>query len=424
MKYIYLARAVLIVALVCVLPMNARAQRDSAEIVIEWNELLRQNLPPTAALAGVRYYAMLHVAMFDAVNVIEREYTPYRVRLNVPSGASTTAAAAQAAHDVLVALIPASQATFDSALAGNLADIPPGLARLGSNVGARVARQVINWRANDGWSAMPPPYELPLLPGLWQPTPPTLATATFTHLMNVTPFGVITSTQYLPGPPPTLTSEQYTADFNEVKELGSATSATRTEEQTLLARLFAGIGYGLSPFALWSNVAREVVRSEELSLIDAARLFAFVAVSMHDGLQTAHTAKFVYGLWRPVTAIQRAEEDLNPNTAPDGTWTSLIPNPPYPAYPGNMSCVSASAARAVANVLGTDDFSFSITWPGVAPNVDVTREYESFSQLADDMARSRVYGGIHFEFDTRASQANCPRIADFIFSRRMRPLDD
>lgn len=424
MMHTHLARAAFALAIVCISPSNARAQEDGAELIIEWNQLLQQNLPPTAALSGFRYFAMLHVAMFDAANSIEHRYTRYRVDLRAPSGASKEAAAAQAAHDILVALIPTSQSIFDAALANQIADIPPGTARLGSGVGAKVARRILAWRADDGWATMGPLYELPPLPGLWQPTPPTLSAATFTQITDVKPFALLTSTQYLPRRPPTLTSEQYTSDFNEVKALGSATSTVRTEEQTLLARLFAGIGYGLSPLALWSNVAREVTRAEGLSLVESARLFAFFAVSMHDGILTSHTGKFVYGLWRPVTAIQRADEDLNPATDPDPTWTSLIPNPPYPAFPGNMSCISASAARALSNVLGTDEYSFSITWPGLPPNVEVTRQYESFSQLADDMARSRVYGGIHFEFDTRESQATCPKVADFAFRRFMRENDD
>jgi hypothetical protein len=417
------ARIVATLAALIVCNAHARGNDESAEVIIEWNQLLQEHTPPTAGLSAPRYYAMLHIAMFDAANAIAHQYTPYRVRLRAASDASQVAAAAQAGHDILVAMNPDRQSVFDAALAEQLADIPTGLARNGTRIGKFVAARILRWRENDGWAAPSPPYELPLLPGLWQPTPPAFVPAAFTQIPAVKPFALLTTTQYLPSPPPTLTSEQYTADFIEVKELGSATSTTRTEEQTLVARLFALLGYNLSPFALWSNIARDATRANNLSLVDAARLFAFVAVSLHDGLLTSHTSKFVYGLWRPVTAIQRADEDLNPLTDADETWLPLIPTPPYPAYAGNMSCIAASAARAMENTLGTDDAAISVTWPGIAPNQNVTRNYSSFSQLAEEEARSRVYAGIHFEFDTQASVATCPKVADFVFARFMRPND-
>jgi hypothetical protein len=404
--------------------VHAHGRDESAAVIVEWNQLLQQNTPPTAGLAAFRYYPMLHIAMFDAVNAIAREYTPYKVRLRADSGASQEAAAAQAAHDILVALIPANQSVFDAALAEQLADIPPGLARNGIRIGKTVAARILTWRENDGWAATPPPYVLPTFPGLWQPTPPALSPATFTQAPNVKPFALLTSTQYLPPPPPTLNSEAYATDFNEVKELGSASSTTRTEEQTLTARLFGAVGYTFAPAILWSNVARDQARARNLSLVDAARLFALVAVSMHDGVLTSHTSKFVYGLWRPVTAIQRADEDQNPLTAPDPAWLSLIPTPPYPAYAGNMSCVAASAAEVLKNALGGDEAAITFTWRGVAPNGDVTRTYSSFSQLAEEEARSRIYGGIHFEFDTQASVSVCPKVGDFLFARFMRPKRD
>jgi hypothetical protein len=401
---------------------NAHAQTDSAEIAIQWNQLLQENLPPTAALTAPRFYTMLHIAMFDAVNSIEKKYTPYRVSLDTPSNASKTAAAAQAAHDVLVALIPASQAAFDTALAGQIANIPADVTALGVTAGQAVAADILAWRQDDGWFKDSPPYELPAIPGLWQPTPPALSASTFTQIPNVVPFALLTSSQYLAERPPSLTSERYTSDFNEVKELGSATSATRTAEQTLTANMFAGAGYGVTPFSLWSNVARDVARSSNLSLVDAARLFALVEVAMHDGLLTSHSAKFTYGFWRPVTAIQRAAEDLNDATTADPAWLPLLTTPPYPSHPGNMSCVAASAAQVLTLAIGTDAVPFSVTFRGSPPNTDVTRNYASFSQLANEEARSRIFGGIHFEFETQASQGACPRIADFLFATFMQPL--
>jgi hypothetical protein len=169
-------------------------------------------------------------------------------------------------------------------------------------------------------------------------------------------------------------------------------------------------------------VARDISRQQKLSLVETARVFALMNSSMHDALITSHTAKFVYGLWRPLTAIRNADQDLNPNTTADPAWTTLIGTPPYPSYPGNMACVGASAARALALAFGTNDIPFTVSWLGNATSpVDVPKSYTSFSQLAQDEADSRIYGGIHFRFDNEASQKNCPQVSEYIFKRHMRP---
>jgi len=217
-----------------------------------------------------------------------------------------------------------------------------------------------------------------------------------------------------------LTSDTYTADFDEVKRLGSATSSERTPEQTLLARLFAPQGYRTQHWAVWNNVARDMAARKHLSLVDTARLFALMNVSIHDGLQTSHTSKFVYGLWRPITAIQRADEDLNLATIADPTWTPLITTPPYPSHSSNQTCVGVSASRALARAFRTDEMPFTVTWTGVAPTADVSRAYTRFSQLAADQARSRVYAGIHFTFELTASEAACTKVADYVFEHYMR----
>ena len=157
-----------------------------------------------------------------------------------------------------------------------------------------------------------PTYVLPPLPGLWQRTPPANSFATFTFFPSVVPFALLTATQYLPPPPPTLTSARYAQDFNETRLLGSATSGSRTPEQTLMAQLFAGVNTTIGFHHVWNIVAGTVAEQERLSLVDTARLFALVNVAFHDGLQTSFTSKFTYGFWRPVTAIRRADEDKVP----------------------------------------------------------------------------------------------------------------
>lgn len=407
------------------LPVQATtpgSNNPSAEIIVEWNQLLQANIPATAGLLTPRYFAVLHIAMFDAADAIERGYTPYHARLLGYPGASPEAAAAQAGHDVLVALIPTpeARAVFDAALQAQLANLQPWRAALGVAVGRRAASQILAWRAADGSSAPNPPFNLPTLPGLWQPATPTQV-AQFVNFGDVVPFALITPTQYLPDPPPELTSERYTADWDEVRALGSATSTVRTAEQTQTAKLFASVGNSTIHFMMWNLVARDVARAAHWSLLDTARLFALMNASMHDGLQTSHTSKFVYRFWRPITAIRRADEDLNPATAADPAWTPLLGTPPYPSHSSNMTCVGVSSARALARAFGRDDVPFSVTWIGTPGNANVTRQYSSFSELAHQQARSRVYGGIHFDFELKASEASCTKVADWVADHYLRP---
>jgi hypothetical protein len=237
------------------------------------------------------------------------------------------------------------------------------------------------------------------------------------------PFAILTNTEFLPLRHPELTSDKYTADFNEVKDYGSATSTVRTPEQTQLAQLFAGVITRTSAFAAWNNVARDISREQKLSLVETARVFALINTSMHDGLITSHTGKFIYGLWRPLTAIRNADQDLNPNTTADPAWTTLIGTPPYPSYPGNMACVGASAARALRLAFGTNDIPFTVVWFGNATSpVDVPKSYTGFWQFAQDEANSRIYGGIHYRFDNEASQEQCPKVSEYVHKRYMRPL--
>jgi hypothetical protein len=422
MKRIKLLFAAGIAALLGLLSLPASARGESAAVIEEWNQLLQANIPATAGLMSPRYYAVLHVAMFDAANAIERQYLPYRAALAAHPAASAEAAAAQAAHDVLVALIPtpAAQAAFAAALQARLANIHPWRAAAGAAIGSRAAKQILAWRANDGSTApAPAPWTLPLLPGAWQPT--SAQGAQLPNFGEFEPFALLTATQYLPDPPPTLTSELYTADFEEVRALGSATSSVRTAEQTQTARLFASVGNSTAHWAMWNNVARDVARQAQWSLVDTARLFALLNVSIHDGLQTSHASKFVYGLWRPVTAIRRADEDLNPATAGDPSWTPLLATPPYPSHSSNMTCVGTSAARALERAFGRDEVPFAVTWMGSAGNANVTRQYQSFSELAEQQARSRVYGGIHFNFELTASQESCVKVADYVADHYVRP---
>ena len=426
------ATLVLILLQCCAVVVRASDHRDDArnqwnqspEIVFRWNQLIQDTIPSTAGVLSSRYYAIVHIAQFDAVNAINHRYSPFHSHIWAWHGASAQAAAAQAAHDALVWLIPGSTATYDAALAADLAGLPAWSAAQGIEVGKIAAKRTIDWRATDGATTVGLPFVLPTLTGLWQ-SGTAGASAAFTQVPNIQPFGLLSTTQFLPLRHPELNSAQYAEAFNEVKQIGSATSGVRTPEQTQLARLFAGVITRTTAVAAWNNVARDLARSKQLSLVEAARVFVLLNVSQQDGLLTTHTGKFVYGLWRPQTAIRRADEDLNATTIADPTWTSLVPIPNYPSYPGNMACVGASGARALELAFETDAASFTVLWQGNVisgvPQPDVSKAYTSLSQLGLDEANSRIYGGLHFRFDNDVSRVACPKIAEYIFDNYMEP---
>jgi hypothetical protein len=403
----------------CLEPLEDRSL-PSGNVVLHWNEVLLQSLPgqpPRVPLA--RNMALVHVAMFDAVNAIDRSYEPYYAQVHASRGASQEAAAAQAAHDTLVALYPARQAVFDAALAEDLAGIAPGRARQGIAIGQEVARQILALRSNDGSSAImtytPPNND----PGQWQPTPPDRSAATNVHVSSITPFAVTSSSQFRPPPPPSLTSAEYATDFNEAKALGRKDSTVRTADQTQVAMLWR---VPLTNHQVWNRIAQDVAATQGNTLAEDARLFALLNMSMNDGLQTSNGSKFHYALWRPITAIQRADEDGNPDTEADPEWTTLHPStPPYPTYAGNASTIGAASATVLAQVFGRDNVSFQVHWDAYGfPGV--TRSYAGFWAAADEQARSRVYGGIHFTFDSVAGQGIGRNVGGYVVDNYLLPL--
>lgn len=396
---------------------NAPAFQE--DVILQWNRVLMETiLTPgqhPATIMPVRSYAMMHAAMFDAVNSIDGSHTPYLTDVPGSQNASIEAAAAQAAHDVLAALYPTRVSVFNTELAISLQGLEENRVQQGIRVGQIVAERMLATRANDGWNVTPPSYTLPTTPGNWQPTS---TAATFTHYPSVLPFAITSAKQFAPNPPPAMTSAQYAADLNEVKEIGSLNSATRTVDQSLVARLWANVGTPTNFLFVWNNVARTVSLAQEISTVERARLFALTNISLHDALQTTFASKFEHGLWRPVTAIRRADEDGNAATSPDPAWSSLIAAPPYPSYAGNMSAIGTSQSTILALFFGRDDIRFDHTWAGAG---GATRSYSGFGAMADEQARARVYGGIHFTFDNVAGQSVGTNVANYVFSKFMRP---
>jgi hypothetical protein len=409
-------------------PSPARAD---AGVIVEWNALLQQYFGGQP-FPLVRGYAMVHVAMADAVVAIDGKYRPFHTRVRAPSYASGEAAAAQAGHDVFYALIPApeARAAADAALQARLATIPAAQRLAGIQVGKRVAADMIAARENDGYATGNPQPALlgaSTLPGLWRPT--ASGAFQFSNLIEAEPFGLRTATQFLPSPVPQLESTTYAEDVNEVQRVGRAAGGAiapeRTEAQTRFAQLFAaapGTIYfnATNPIKLWSNVTRDMTRQHGQSLTGTARTFALTMVSLHDSLLTAHASKMVYRLWRPETAIANADVDNNAGTQGEPGWAPLVTTPPYPAYASNMTCLGAGGARMLANILGSDAQTFTATWYTANNAVVWSQPYTSLWKLGDDEANSRIWGGIHFRFDIDASQVSCTQVADYIFDNYMR----
>ena len=388
-------RACLMPFVVCLLVLVFKAQPGarSADVVAAWNIAaldairLERTAPPIAS----RALAMLHAAIFDAVNGIARAYDHYVVPSVVPASASMTAAANAAAYRVMMALFPAQAGPFgelNSALgAGDAA-----ATRQGRAWGEIVAIRILQWRADDGTTAH---VELPANtgPGIWAPTPPAYAAYALPQWGFVTPFAMEVGQSFRPAGPPALDGAQYAADFNEVKALGGANGSTRTEEQSLIALFWADGAGTETPPGHWNSIARAV--SDELGtpLLEKARLFALLNVAMADAAICAWDAKYAFLFWRPVTAIRQADFDGNEATTADPTWSSFIATPPFPDYVSGHSTFSGAAATVLALFYGTDevDFTaFSDFLPGVM------RRFARFSDAAAEAAQSRLYGGIHF----------------------------
>ncbi|MDQ3374657.1 MAG: vanadium-dependent haloperoxidase [Acidobacteriota bacterium] len=403
-------------------PTNIESPNE--DVILQWNRVLAQTIaipeehPPT--ILPVRSFAMMHLAMFDAVNSIDGSYTPYLTKVRSARNASMRAAAAQAAHDVLANLYPNQQAIFAAELSNSFVGVSRPQAMRGISIGHIVAERMLANRANDGWSASWTPYILPPTPGNWQELfqGPYPGFAVFTNFPGVTPFALTSNTQFLPAPPPTLSSAEYAASFNEVKQLGAANSQSRTTDQTLTAQLWANppVSDGLM-----FNVVRTTALAHNNSTVENARLFALVFMAYHDALETTFTSQYTYGLWRPATAIRRADEDGNAETTPDANWESLLGpqgTPPHPSYASNASSASSSLATTLALFYERDDVQFQINF-GETPNL--VRNYRSFSALTDEIARSRVYGGVHFPFDIAAGQSAGRSVANFVFLNYLTP---
>jgi len=379
----------------------------SADEVLRWNQVAT-----AAAAAGAtdpltesRIFAMVHVAIHDAVNAIEPRYEPYLRGQPRASGASPEAAAAAAAHDTLVALLPAGRASFDAALQEALGSIEDGAARSrGLQAGRSAARAILAARRDDG-ADRAVPYQPGSRPGDYRPTPPDFTPAFGVQWGRIDPFVLVSPAQFRPPPPPKVESAKARRDVEEVRRMGAAEGSERNEEQSEIARFW----YENSPQG-WNRIAREVASARKLDLLEDARLFALVNLAMADGFIAGFEAKYHYEYWRPATAIR---EDG------DGAWLSYLPTPPVPDHPSTHTVLGAAAATVLARYFGTDFVPFSMT--SGAPYPGIRRRFWSFSEAARENGASRVLAGIHFASAVSAGYAQGGRVGTWTFERALRP---
>src|SRR5579864_924102 len=391
---------------------TANGANASGAIVIAWNkELLKIVQTPGAQPATIhptRSYAILHAAIYDAVVSITRDAPPYLFSVPAPGSARADAAAAQAGHDTLVALYPKWKAALDQQLASELASIPDGAGRQqGIQVGQTVAARLIAMRANDGSAATLAPFVPGNQPGNYRLTPPKFAAPAFTNWGNVTPFVLNNASQFRPAPPPALNSQAYAQALNEVKSLGQNTSTTRTPEQTVIGKFWAGPIWNT-----WNEIAENAALAHHTSLETTARLFAVLNLSFADSVIAFYDAKYHYQLWRPVTAIREAKTAGNPAVVGDPAWTPLVVTALDPDYPAAHAVISADAATVLAAFFGNKDQIRATS--DVMPGVGAT--YTSYSDVATEAGLSRIYAGNHTRIAVDVGLTLGNNVAQFVIS--------
>jgi membrane-associated phospholipid phosphatase len=390
--------------------------------VVQWNKTLlvivRTPKAQPATIHPTRSFAIMHAAIYDAVNAIDRTHKPYLVRLTgVSRFASQDAAADAAAHTVLETLYPNFQTTLDTQFQQLLAQIPDGADKAeGIRIGQTVAERILALRSNDGSDSAPIPFIFGTAPGDYQSTPPNFPKQPqFTHWSHVTPFALERANQFRPGPPPALTSDTYSDVFNEVKSLGIAGSTTATPDQALTGRFWNGAIQNY-----WNEIAQTAAVAHNLTTAQNARLFALLNLTIADDVIAFYDAKYTYNFWRPVTAIREAATDGNPKTLPDPNWLPEVGNTtPDPAYPGAHAVISASGASVLISFFRGNHFDFTVT-SEVLPGVD--RSFTSFLAAAEEATLSRIFAGVHFRSDLTTGQRLGRQVADFVVDTFFTPV--
>ncbi len=402
----------------------------SADVIIDANrEILAAiralKVPPPVAS---RNLAILHTAIFDAVNGVDTRYQSYRVAPAAPGGSSVTAAAAGAAFRVLDSLYgsdPALMARFTTFHDAAMSAVPDSQGKVDGRMwGQAVADNILNWRATD-MSGASVSYQPGSAPGDWQPTPAGFGAALLPHWPAVTPWTMGSNDQFRPSGPPALESKTYADEYAEVMALGRFVDpALRTAEQQANAdtALFWADGAGtVTPPGHWNVIAQGVAATSLTDTLDRARLFAALNTTLADSSVVAWDAKYIYEFWRPVTAIRMGDSDGNNDTVGDPSWSPVLNTPPFPEYVSGHSTYSGAASRVLATLLGTDDISFEAN-SDIVPGE--SRSYGSFSEAASEAGFSRIYGGIHFQSANADGLAAGQNLAGYVTANFFLPIPE
>ena len=389
--------------LVCALVALGAPSVARADAVIDWNVQAQATIlaPGPTAHASTLSFAMVHGAVYDAVNAIDHRYQPY---LRVPHArrhASQDAAAATAAFRMLAALYPDQLATLQDRYDASLGAIADGRAkRRGIAAGEAAAAAMLAAREHDGRLPAGTPYPFPLgtAPGEWRVSPPLTAVDPAWWVGNVRPFLIGRGDRFRTSGPNPLASKAYARDLNEVKRVGAFDSPVRTADQTT-----AAIFWQAQPMMLYSGVMRDLSARYRLSTAANARLFGMVTLAAADGAISCWNDKYYWRFWRPIDAIRLAGSDGNPLTTADPTWRPLfdpatpstppLATPNFPDHPSGHSCVTSSVAYALQDFFGKDKIAFAVSSPRFPGQ---PRHFRRFSDLLQEIVDARVWGGIHF----------------------------
>ena len=389
-----------------------------ANVITDWDARAVDAVEPLASApsspytpyAAYRMVGIVHAAMFDAVNSIERRYRSYLTELPVDSGTSKEAAAAAAAAAVLATIDRKTAAQMKLDLANYLASIPDGAAKSdGVKLGEAVAARVVEARANDGADA-PDDYRPRTTPGVYVPTPITAASA----WPNVKPFAMTTASQFRPDPPISLSSKEWATDYNELKDYGGKASAKRSSQQTETARFWLMVGPpAYHPFV------RQLVTAKQMSVGDSARLMALAAVGLNDALIAVFDAKYHYNFWRPITAIRNGDIDSNDVTEREATWQPIDNTPMHPEYPCAHCILSGTISGVIKTALGTEDIPEIAITSTTAPGM--THRFTNMTAFADEVANARIWSGFHYRFSTRVGTDTGLKIGEYVVKNVMQP---
>jgi len=386
----------------------AAAAQVRADEVVRWNRVMTDvsAAADTDPLTESRAFAIVHAAMHDALNAIERRYEPYRAETAAAPGASPEAAIAGAAHASLVALMPELKPAFDQALADTLERVSDRRAAFaGLETGRKAAAVVLAARRDDGASRKVV-HVAGKKPGEYRPTPPDFTPGAFAQWGAIRPFVLKSSAQFRPVPPLAPSSKRARIEADEVRAIGGKDSSTRNAEQSEIARFW----YEHSTQG-WNRVAREVAVAQNLDAWESARLLALVNFAMADGFIGGFEAKYHFNYWRPATAIRETS---------DASWLPYLGTPPVPDYPSTHTVLGAAAAAVLARFFGTDHVAFSMT--SGAPYGGITRRFWSFSEAAQENGASRILAGIHFATAVRAGYTQGEQIGAWTYERSLRPV--